>query len=272
MVTIDSQSKDWLDLLTALSTIFAVIFAAFSAWTSMQSAKAARDSVEEARIVRRTELAPRLVMEKDFLDLQFLWPHTDSLNGEAVFLSRKHWKDKTLAPPTFTLQNFGQSPALEVTITWELDDPNGDYVAPDAYASVGISLSQAIGTLDDGTPIQSVQYSREDGSGTGLPLYRRWTTDIPSCSPGQNRTIEFPIHILNVLFLRGLQLGATANEQTKIILSARITCYSVDGERHDRIFKWQSTPFSYGQTSPVVVYSHFDEFAIHPKPPGPRVL
>jgi hypothetical protein len=73
----------------------------------MQGAKAAKSSVEEARLARRSELAPRLVLEKEFLDFQFYWPHADSLNGEAVFLSRKHWKDNAPSQPTFVLQNFG---------------------------------------------------------------------------------------------------------------------------------------------------------------------
>ena len=267
----DPQSKDWIDLAIAISTALAVVFAAFSAWTSMQSARAAKAAVEEARLARRAELAPRLVLERDFLDFQFYWPHVDSLNGEAVFLSRKHWKDKTLSPPTFTLQNFGQSPALEVTIVWALDDPNGDYAVPEKFSRVGLSIDATGGTLDDGRPIQSVLYAQPDGKTCGLPLYRKWTTDIPSCSPGQIRTVDFPAHILNVFFLRGLQLGSIANQDTEIVLTASISCYAVDGECHERIFKWRATPFSYGELSPVVVHGHFYELATYPKPAGPRV-
>ena len=271
MIVIGSESKDWIDILVAASTAMAVIFAAFSAWTSMQSAKAAKAAVEEARLSRRAELAPRLVLEKDFLDFRFVWPHPDSLNGEAVFLSRKHWKDDGLSPPTFTLQNFGQSPALEVTIVWELEDPNGDYIAPERYSKAGISIQSSGDTLEDGRPIQSVFYKKQDGGGSGLPLYRRWTTDIPSCSPSQSRTVDFPTHLLNVLFLRGLQLGASYDEETHIVLSANVSCYSVDGEQHSRIFKWKAVPFSYGQTSPVIVHGHFYELPTHAKPEGPRV-
>ncbi len=271
MIVIDSQSNDLIALITAVSTALAVIFAAFSAWASMQGAKAAKSSVEEARLARRAELAPRLVLEKEFLDFQFYWPHADSLNGGAVFLSRKHWKDNAPSQPTFVLQNFGQSPALEVTIVWELDDPNGEYAVPEKFVNVGISVQQAGMILDDGRQLQSLHYSKPDGSGSALPLYRRWTTDIPSCSPGQSRTIEFPVHILNVLFLRGLQLGATAEKETEIVLSAHISCYSVDGERHERTFKWKAVPFSYGYIAPVIVNGHFHELAIHQKPKGPRV-
>ena len=271
MIVIGAESKDWIDILVALSTAAAVIFAAFSAWTSMLSAKAAKAAVEESRLSRKAELAPRLVLEKDFLDFKFLWPHSDSLNGEAVFLSRKHWKDDELSPPAFTLQNFGQSPALEVTIVWELDDPNGDYSIPDRYTAAGISIQPSGGAFDDGRQIQSVFYKKPDGGGSGLPLYRKWTTDIPSCSPGEKRTVEFPTHLLNVLFARGLQLGAIYEDRTHIVLSANIFCYGVDGEQHSRTFKWKAVPFSYGQVAPVSVFGHFHELPTHAKPEGPRV-
>lgn len=237
----------------------------------MQGAKAARAAVGEARLARRTELAPRLVLEKDFRDFQFYWPHPDSLNGEAVFLSRKHLKDSTLAPPSFTLQNFGESPALEVTIVWELNDPNGDYAIPEQFSRVGISIQPTGGVRNDDCQIEGVFYAKPDGGGSGLPLYRKWTTDIPSCSPGQSRTVEFPIHILNILFVRGLQLGSIAREDKEIVLTACVSCYAIDGELYKRIFKWKAVPFSYGQVSPVVVHGHFHELATHPKPPGPRV-
>ncbi len=107
-----TQSSDWVDIVAALGTAAAAVFAAYGAWTSRESARAARDAVNEAKLARQLELEPKLILEKDFLDLQFVWPHKDTLNGEAVYLARKHWKDDSPSPPTFTLQNFGQSPAL----------------------------------------------------------------------------------------------------------------------------------------------------------------
>ncbi|TAA25836.1 hypothetical protein [Pseudoxanthomonas winnipegensis] len=271
MIVIDAQGKDWIDLVVGISTALAVLFAAFSAWTSLQGAKATKAAVEEARLARRTELAPRLVLEKNFFDFKFYWPHAGGPNGEAVFLARKHWNDETEIPPSFTLQNFGESPALEVTIVWELDDPNGGYVIPENFTRIGISIQPSGEDLHDGGPIQSVIYAKPDGSSYGLPLYRKWTTDIPSCSPGERRIIECPIHILNVLFARGLQLGAIASDDSEIKLSACVICYAIDGERYERIFKWRAMPFSYGQVSPVVVHGHFHELATFPKPNGPRV-
>jgi hypothetical protein len=271
LIVFDSQSSQWLDVVTAIGTAAAALFAAFSAWTSKISAKAARDAVEEARRARRTELAPKLILEKEFLDLQFFWPHADSLNGEAVFLARKHWKDKAPTPPTFSLQNFGQSPALEVTIVWELADPHGDFQVPDRLKPLGLSVEERGVRDKQGKPIKSLYYPRPGGGGgSALPLYRKWTTDIASCSPNQKRAVEFPVHILNTLFLRGLQRGADGR-QDDITLTATINCYSVDEVAYQRQFRWKANPFYHGQMNPVVVYGHFFELPIYPKPGGPRV-
>ena len=269
MIVVESQSTQWLEVVTAISTAAAVLFAAISAWISQKSARAARESVEEARLARREELAPKLILEKTFLDFKFYWPHADSLNGEAVFLSRKHWKDSNLSPPTFTLQNFGQSPALEVTIVWDLEDPSGEFHVPDHLKPLGISLS-SVGTLPGGGTIQSLMFSKADGSSSGLPLYRKWTTDIPSCSPGQERDVEFPVHLLNTFFLRGLQRGSTTSDKD-MILTAKITCHAVDGTLHSNQFRWKVIPFHHGQTNPIIVYGHFFELPVFPKPDESRV-
>lgn len=270
MFVIEAQNSDWLQALASISTALAVLFAAVSAWISWVSARAARDAVKEARLARRSELAPKLILEKEFLDFQFIWPHPDSLNGEPVFLARKHWKDTAPAPPTFSLQNFGQSPALEVTIVWELEDPNGEFEVPERLKPLGLSVVD--GGVADGhdTSIKSLMCSRPDGGGAGLPLYRKWTTDIPSCSPNQKRTVEFPVHLLNTFFVRGLQLGATVSDDA-MILTARISGYALDKAQYESQFRWKVIPFYHGQTNPIVVYGHFFELPVYPKPSGPRV-
>lgn len=270
MLVIEAQNSDWLQALTAVSTAVAVLFAAVSALISWVSAKAARDAVKEARLARRSELAPKLILEKEFLDFQFLWPHPDSLNGEPVFLARKHWKDTAPAPPTFSLQNFGQSPALEVTIVWELEDPNGEFDVPERVKLLGLSVVDGGVRDGQGAPIKNLMCSKPDGSGAGLPLYRKWTMDIPSCSPNQKRTVEFPVHLLNTFFVRGLQLGATMPKDA-MVLTARISAYALDKVQYESQFRWKVIPFYHGQTNPVVVYGHFFELPIYPKPSGPRV-
>lgn len=254
----------------ALGTLAAAIFVAISAWYTRISAKAAKDAVEETRKARRLEVAPKLILEKDFLDFIFIWPHPDSLNGEAVFLSRRHWKDKKPVPPTFSLKNCGQSPALEVTIVFELDDPNDEFFLPKNYQDLGLSLQNRPST-DHGT-IATLTYM-EPGSnrGSGLPLYRKWTTDIPNCLPNQIRTVEFPVHLLNTLFLRGLQLGGIYKDNSDITLSARISCYATDFSKEETQFRWKIYPFTHGSVNPVEVYGHCYELPMYPKPIGPRV-
>lgn len=252
-----------------MSTALAAIFAAVSAWISKQSVKAAKDSVEEARLARKGELAPRLILERDFLDFQFFWPHPDSVNGEPMFLARRHWKDSDPKPPTFILENFGQSPAVELSIEWELDDTSADYTLTPGLGELGLSVSEH--ALNEGVRVATFMFRQAGSSGafTGLPLYRKWTTDVPSCSPGQRRSIEFPTHILNLLFLRGLQNGATVGKQLTLV--AKISCHAMDGTQYTGQFRWQAMPFYYGQTNPVLVYGHFQELPTYPKPVGPRV-
>lgn len=263
------QNCKWIEVVAAVSSAVAALFAAYSALTSKRSANAAEDAVKESRLARRAELAPKLILEKEFLDFQFVWPHPDSLNGEAVFLARKHWKDNSPSPPTFSLQNFGQSPALEVTIVFELQDPNGELKVPRVYEELGLSVIE-LGMTADKSPIKNLKY----GSGSALPLYHKWTTDISSCSPNQKRVVEFPIHILNTLFLRGLQQwekfqrGEPSHE---IILTAHIDCYAVDGVNYKTQFRWRINPFHHGQINPVMVYGHCFELPMYPKPDGPRV-
>lgn len=99
----ESQYGYLLDVLIAVSTVVAAFFAAVSA-------RAAKDAVEEAKLAR-AELAPKLILEKDFLDFHFVWPHPDSLNGEAVFLARKHWKDHSPTPPNLHTSKLWTKPS-----------------------------------------------------------------------------------------------------------------------------------------------------------------
>lgn len=160
-----------------------------------------------------------------------------SLRGSTGKTIRQH-------PQTFILQNFGQSPALEVTIIFELEDPNGEFQVPKAYAQLGLSVTE-IAMSADQRPIKSLMYAKPDGSGAALPLYRKWTTDIPSCSPNQKRAVEFPQPILNRLFLRGLQqwekrqYGESSHD---VILTAHLDSYAVDKANHETQFRWRITP------------------------------
>jgi hypothetical protein len=226
LLVIDAQNSNSLQVLTAISTVVAVLSAVAGAWISWLSARAAREAVKEARVGRSLELAPQLILEKEFFDFQFFWPHPDSLNGEPVFLARKHWKDMAPTPPTFSLQNFGQSPALELTIVWEVKDPNGEFDLSERIRTLGLSVMQSAAFDCQSVPIESLMCSKPDSSAIGLPLYHKWTTDVPSCSPNQKRTVEFPVHLLNTFFVRGLQLGATVSMEP-MVLTAHISGYAL---------------------------------------------
>jgi hypothetical protein len=114
-----------------------------------------------------------------------------------------------------------------------------------------------------GSPnLKSLQFRREDGSGAGLPMYRRWTIDIANCAPGQTRTVDFPQWILARLFLRGLQYWVrrgAENSLKAMILTVEVIAYDIDGERHVTQFRFEAFPFWQGVSEPLIVNGHFRE-------------
>lgn len=255
-------------VLSAFGTIAAAIFAAVSAKTSKDSAEAARGALDEARLARRDEVTPRIILERDFFDLSGYWPHKLSLNSEPVYLSRAHWKDENPKPPTFLLQNFGQSPAIEISIVWELSDSLGDYALSERYSALGVKIENFHYTT--GTHPTLIVPSHAGGE-SGTPLYRRWTTQIASCSPNQKRIVDFPSHLLCTIFTRGLQVESVYYEEG-MTLKATIFCHALDGTEHKTQFRWKIRPFTHGQINPIVVNTHISESPLYSKPKGPLAL
>jgi hypothetical protein len=207
-------------------------------------------------------LEPRIVMEKRFLDLRFTWPHPAGLNGGPVFLARTHWQDKAPSAPLFSLQNFGQAPALDVTVVFELDDDSADFSVPSEWQACGLSFWQ--NPTADGTGVPSLMYRNPEGAGAGVPLYRRWAYELPNLLPGSPRTVELPQCIANRLLLRGIQLGCLVGpgKNCELALWARIVCHSMDGEKHGATFRWGMRPFSYRPAKPIEVYCHCRELPL----------
>lgn len=260
--------------IAAFATLAAAAAAAISAYYSSKSAKTAQEAVKEAQHARKAELAPRLVLERDFLDFHFQWPHPMTLNGEPVFLARKHGKDDDPSPPTFSLTNHGGGPALELQLVFEFDDPNGELLVPERLMFLGLSVEEEEGS-DVQPNFKMLNYQGQDGQSVSLPLYQRVTTDIANCAPGQTRTVEFPQALLNRLFLRGLQYWDRAmglNGIEPLTLAARISCHTIEGEAYFTQFRFHAFPFYHGEQHPMVVQGHFWELPMYPKPDGPRVL
>lgn len=270
----NSEVQAIIGVVTAIATCLAAIFAAVSAWTSKKTSNAAQASVNEAREARKLQLLPRLTLEKTFLDLVFFWPHPGTLNGEAVFLARRHWKDNDPVQPTFTLKNFGESPALDVTLEFTLTDSAGEFILPEYAEKAGLRL-ESFPPANPGEPtLPALTYMHPDGCGSGLPLYSKVTVDFPSCSPRQERIVEFPQALCNRLFLRGLQFGGSrqpGEDYKDIVLTVLITCYTVANDPYTTTFQWKVSPFSHGEVNPIKVYGHCYELAQNPKPTRPRV-
>lgn len=260
-----SAFQTFLEVLTAVGTIGAAGFAAWSAWIARGAARAAEATVEEARKARKAQLAPRLVLERSFLDFHFQWPHPDTPSGEPVFRARRDWQDQEPSVPTFSLTNHGESPALEIQLVFDLSDSNGELAVPEMFKSLGLSTEEE--PANEWTPkLTTLWYQRPNGSGGGIPLYRRYTIDIPNCAPGQSRTVDFPHWLLARLFLRGLQYWVCTRENKPfrpIVLTVEIIAYDIDGERHVTQSRFEAFPFWQGQTNPLVVNGHFRELPMY---------
>lgn len=263
-----------LKILTSLASVAAAGFTAWTALISRKSANAAERAVSEATKARKAQLSPQLVLERNFLDFYFIWPHRDSLNGEAVFLARRDGKDTHPIPPTFALSNYGSGPGLEVEIVFELDDPNGEYSVPKEVSDLGVSVGDILPRPNQ-PAIKTLHFHHPDGTATGLPLYHKWTTDIPHCAPGQTRSIDFPQHLLNTLFLRGLQYQERCgqhNELRYITLIVRIACHTVEEDAYSTQFRFKTLPYWHGHIRPIIVRGNFYELPMYTKSLGDKVI
>ena len=257
--------KEFIEIAAALGTLGSAVFAAVSAKASRDSADTSQKLLNEAKSSRDAELLPRLILEKDFLDLQFIWPHPGSQNGEAVFLSRKHWQDKSPSPPKFFLINHSQSPAMEITIQFGLADPNGALELDKEWRDKGISVELIPGDLE---AIPALRF-KTDSCAIGVAVYKGYTLYLPHCSPGQTREVEFPTPLLARLFIRGLQNCQSpllCHPTEDIILTAKITAHTIAGSIQQTQYRWRILPFSYGGEFPVIVFGHCFELPMYPVP------
>lgn len=253
------------EIISSVSTAVAAIFAAGSTWLALKSTQSSREAVEEARLSRRNEVLPRFVLDKDFLDFSFHWPHSATLNGEPVYLARKHWKDVDPSSATFTLSNVGERPALELTVTFELVDHNKPLAVPQPYHQLGLTSGQAP-TLQGEPSIPTLQYLNANGSegGGALPLYRKQSVFLANCVPGKPHTIEIPQGILSRLFVRGLEYVSHDPDRSDMILIVKVEGFTVDGEAVTDQFRFHVKPFCYGPSVPLHVAGHIWELPTYP--------
>lgn len=250
----------------SISALAAAVCAAVSAYASWRTAK-------EARASRKADLAPRLVLEKNFIDLHFQWPHPASVNGGPVFLARKHSKDRDPSPPTFTLSNYGGGPALEIEIVFKLKDKNGSLDLSEQFKKLGLhtySESEPHGEKHH----NMLEFRNPDGKATIRPLYKKGTIDVPNCAPGQSREIEFSKRILPRVMLRGLhcwERGRHSESIEPLELSVKLRCHTVDGDLYETAFRYELFPFFEGSTNPLEIYSHIRELPMYPRGEGARV-
>lgn len=241
---------DWSELsqaLAAFSSLAAALVAAYNAYLARKSASAAEQTVHEARKARQHELAPQLVVEKNFLDFTVLWKQ--SLDEAKPSYSARNNNLQLVGHPSFSLSNFGPAPALELTVAYELDDGDDDFLMPGDLVEQGIT----VGTIPkDANKNPWVFYESHPGVAAGTlqpsPLLCRVFETIPSCAPSQTRIITFPEPLLDRIFIRGLQrrdrsldFGGISGRDTFTI---RLRYYTVEGEARETVFLFRARGYA----------------------------
>lgn len=259
-----------MDLLTIIEVVLAVCavlatgFAAFSAWTSKISAQAAGEAVKEARLAREASIAPRLVLEKAFSGLH-LRSQDPTIPVPGVSYMTSSDPPRT---PTFAITNHGGGPAMEIRVNFMLDDPNGDYSNSQRLRDLNLSISMEQDT-DPPQDTAFLRLHRPDGSIEGIPLYQTWIEEIPSCAPGQMRAVRYPFHLMNVMFLRGLEAANCdpEDERTKpMTLTVRLEYNNVDGVYGQTQFRYEAHSFWNMDVDPILVYGGLRELPMYSKP------
>lgn len=262
------------DGIAAAATVAAAIAAAVSAYFSSKSAKVGQDAVKEAQLARKAELAPRLVLERNFSSLHLQWPHPGALDGEPLFVAQTKHDDDALSRPDFWLTNHGAGAAIELELIFDLEDSNGELQLPESLLPLGLSV-EAEPASGDQPGFAWLNYRTSGGGSTGIALYRRYPVDLPNCAPGQTRSIEFPQPLLNRIFLRGLQQldrGLSYDGIAPLILSVQIRCHTVEGECHTTPFRFEIRPYFHGGAHPIIVNGIIRELPMYTRSDEPRIL
>jgi len=265
---------DFLSAFSSIGTVVAAGFAAWGTWIARSAAKIAQAGVDEAKQARKAQMAPRLVLERNFQNFRFSYAYHDAVMRLPEFLATPLTGGTRLEIPSFSLTNYGEGAALELQIVFEFEDPNGDFVVSSLFEQAGLSIVPMI-TLAEPETFQTLRFMKGgNAGGSGLPLYRKMTLDLPNCAPGQTRNIEFPTQMLNTLFLRGLQAWdrrLTDSTAKEIILVVRISCHTVEGDPYATQFRFAASPFWQGESAPLIVYGHFKELPMFETIEGNRV-
>ena len=261
-------SGDIFEGIAAVSALGATMLTAISAYFAGRA-------VQEASAARKEEISPRLVLEQNFEGFHFTWPGKNSSNSGPDLFARLTKDQSDFETPSFTLTNHGGGPALEVQIVFELEDPNNDLTVPKGFEQFGLSIWEE--PPSEAQPAFKVLSFNDETTrtGSGLPLYKKQTTDLSNCAPSQTRVIEFPHGLMTRLFLRGVQSMAERSiHSTGILpltLKATLTCHSIAGARYETQFRFEANMFNSGQLKPLTVYGHFRELPMYPTIEGYRV-
>lgn len=249
--------------LLTLGTLLAAVAAAWYARAAAGHAKsavgvadrAAEDSksataelLAENGRQRRLATLPILTVQTDYFGLNLSYPWPEAHNpGTMVTAIDEGGGEKS---PAITVKNHGQGAALDVRVSFVLDERGADLSLAPWAADLGFSI------VERTVPEQGRVFSLQIGE-SGWALYRTAVVDLPVCAAGSTTEIDIPYSLLLRLFTLGLRpLAGHGGHSMHLALTVEYT--SVEGEdlRYEAAF--DVTPFSHGPTSkhPIEMHTH----------------
>lgn len=217
------------------------------------SARATLATVQEMRMAREQEQRPQLTLEPGSDYFQMFWPNLSAKPDDQLY-PRFEQHNRTPAEtiggrPAFILENFGGGAALDITITFTLDDDDSPISLPRHYTQIpygstnGITLRPATGNKKVMmVSLHSPGHSFLAGAMSSAERFQS------HCGPGAQRSIQLPEVVIWLLALRTMQEAAQAKglfaSPTKRTLQVQISYRSALEDELSETFVFEAQTYS----------------------------
>ncbi len=206
------------------------------------SAKAGRDTVREAELARKMRIRPSLTIERRFSVAALEFPPE---NSPAISPAEKAWGNGG-TEPHFDIHNHGEGPALNIVVSFAVDDPDGEMIVPDMFLNAGGDQNSI--SLDGERGDWRLKFRRGAQGAYALPIAAHATVTLPLIRPGQGKFVRLPASIMALMAVRGMQrtqgqqLGR--DECGQYDLAMRYEYLDVEGGKHSGEVRQSMQPYA----------------------------
>ncbi len=185
---------------------------------------------------------PSLTIERRFSVAALEFPPE---NSPAINPAEKAWGNEG-AEPHFDIHNHGEGPALNVVVSFAVDDPDGEMIVPDMFSSAGGDQNSI--SLDGERGDWRLKFRRGAQGAYALPIASHATVTLPLIRPGQGKFVRLPSSIMALMAVRGMQrtqgqqLGR--DECGQYDLAIRYEYLDVEGGKHSGEVRQSIQPYA----------------------------